>query len=328
MAGRRKTRVEFVLAALLLAVPAWPQSPATELVKQGTDYLSKGDYAHAIEAYTNAIRLDPGSATAFYGRGYTHYLNQDDDLAIQDYTDAIQLQPNYGQALRERGLAYEDKNEYDLAIQDYTRAISVGLEDSNLLYYRAFDNERRGEYVPAITDLTEVIRRFPRAADAYRNRGLARLYSTHVVEAKQDLRQAVKLDPSGYYSVIWLYIASAKGETAAEGELAENAAKLDLTRWPGPVIQLFLDKSTPEEVLRAASDKEPVKNSDLQCEANFYIAEHRALHGQLSAAMQGFYFASEKCNKNYFLYVPAAWAELKNKWSGPFCRKCGILFPL
>jgi hypothetical protein len=65
--------------------------------------------------------------------------------------------------------------------------------------------------------------------------------------------------------------------------------------------------------LQAASDKDPLKNTAQECEANFYIAEHQALHGQRSAAMQGFRTASESCPKNYFFYVPAAKAELANK---------------
>lgn len=298
---------------LLLAAYGWPQSRAADLVKSGNDYSSKGDYAHAIEAYTDSIRLNPSSPTTFYARGLAYYRSHDDDRAIQDFTDAIRLAPDYGEAYRELGRIYEDKNDYQHAIQNYTEAIRARPGDFNLLYDRAFDYERESDYAHAIADLTQIIGSFPRAADAYRNRGQARLYSAHLSEALQDLSQAVEMDPFGYYNVIWLYIARAKAKAGGEDELAKNAAKLDLTKWPGPVIQLFLGKTTPEAVLQAASSQDSKKNRDQRCEANFYIAEHQAVRGQRKAALRGFRFASENCDKEYFFYVPAARAELRNK---------------
>ena len=305
--------LEFLLSTFLLAASAWPQSPAADLVQRGNDYSSKGDYVHAIEAYTESIRLNPGSPTTFFARGRVYFRNHDDDRAIQDFTAAIRLAPDYGEAFRERGHAYEDRTDYKHAIQDYTEAMRLRPGDINVLYARAFDYTRNGDYEPAIADLTEIIRRFPQAADAYRNRGQARLYSAHLPEALQDLSRAVELDSSGHYNVIWLYIARAKGQSGAEEELAKNAAKLNLAKWPGPVIQLFLGKSTSEALLQAASDKDFQKNNEQQCEANFYIAEYQALHGQRSAALRSFRFASENCDKNYFFYVPAARAELASK---------------
>jgi lipoprotein NlpI len=316
MARSGKLRLLGIMLGVFSITPAvWPQSPSADLVKLGNDYSSKGDYVHAIEAYTNSLHLNPGSAATLYARGYAYYRNHDDGRAIKDFTDAIQLDPGYGEAFRARARAYEDKNDYELAIQDYTQAIRLRPEDFSLLYDRAFNYQRRREYEPAIADFTEIIRRFPRAADAYRNRGQARLYSGRLSGAQQDLSRAVQLDSYGYYNVIWLYIARAKAKVkaGAEGELAKNAAKLNLTKWPGPVIQMFLGKSTSEAVLRAASGKDLQKNRDQQCEANFYIAEHHALHGRRRAAQRGFRLASENCGKNYFFYAPAALEELGNK---------------
>ena len=307
------TRILALLSTAFLLLPsASQQSPASDLFKRGNDYSSKGDYAHAIEAYTASIRLDPSSARTFYARGIAYHQNHDDDRAIGDYTDAIRLEPGYADAFRERAYAYEDKDDYEHAILDHTQAIRLKPADVTLVYDRAFDYERTRQYQLAIADFDGILRRFPKAADAYRSRGRVGLYSGHFPEAQQDLSRAVELNPSGAYNVIWLYIARSKGATGAEDELAKNAARLNLTKWPGPVIELFLGKSTPETVLQAASDKDPLKKTAQECEANFYIAEHQALHGQRSAALQGFRTVSESCPKNYFFYVPAAKAELAN----------------
>lgn len=314
--GAATSMLLFLLATLFVA-SAFPQSPA-DFVKQGNEYVSKGDYTHAIAAYTNSIRLDPGAARTFYLRGNAYYRNHEDDRAIQDYTEAIRLEPKYGDAFRERGQVYEDKGDYRHAIDDYTKAIGIRPENSYLLYDRAFAYERTGQYPAAIADVTEVIRRFPKAGDGYRNRGRLWLYSGNLSQAQQDLSRAVELYPSDSYNVIWLYLSRARGTShaqngPAEEELAKNAAKLNLTKWPGPVIELFLGKDSPKAVLQAASDQNPVKQKGQECEANFYIAENHALHGQQSAAQGSFREAVKICPRNYFFYESAGRAELGNK---------------
>lgn len=298
-----------------LAVSALAQSQAGDLVKQGNEYLSKGNYAQAIEAYTQSIRLDPGSARTFYFRGIAYYRNHDDERAIQDYTEAIRLQPDYGEAFRERGHLYAHKGDDAHAIQDYTQAVRIRPEDSYLLYDRAFAYERRSQYQAAITDLTEVIRRFPKAGDAYRNRGRMWLHSANLPQAQQDFSRAVELYPSDPYNVIWLYLSRAKAEAhvlngPAEEELAKNAAKLNLSKWPGPVVQLFLGKSSSEAVLQVASDSDPVKKRELECEANYYVAENYVLHRQRGLALERFHEAAKTCPKGYFFYEAAARTEL------------------
>lgn len=300
------------MTTCILAAAVWAQSPSAESFKRGTDYLKNRDYPHAIEAYTEAIRLDPHSAIAFYGRGYAYYASHDADRAIQDFSEAIRLEPRYGEAFRERARAYEDKLDYAHAIQDYAAAIRIKPADSVLLYDRAYDYQRIGEYALAVADLDELVRRFPQSTDAYRDRGVAHLLWGHLAEAQRDISRAVELNPLGHYGVIWLYIARAKAGPGAEKELAKNATALNLSKWPGPVIQLFLGNATTEAVLQAASDKDPGKSSEQQCEANFYIAEYQAFHGQREAAKKNFRLTGETCNRNYFLYVKSAQEDLKS----------------
>lgn len=298
-----------MLTIMLLVQTARPQS-AADLFKRGNDYSNKGDWTNAIGAYTQALQLTPNSARILSARGYAYYRSNDADRAIQDFTTAIQLQPD-AQLFQARAESFEDKNDYERAIQDYTQAIRLKPGDAILLYGRAFDHERRGEYGPALVDLNEIVRRFPEAPDAYRNRGLAFLNSAHVSEALEDLTRAVQINPTEPYNLIWLYIARVKNGTDAEDDLARKAERLVLAKWPGPVIQLFLGKNKPDAVMQAAADKDPRMSRELQCEAQFYIGEYQALHGQSAEAVKNFRTVVDSCEKNYFLYVPSARAELR-----------------
>src|ERR1019366_3853306 len=77
----------------------------------------------------------------------------------------------------------------------------------------------------------------------------------HLSEAQQDISQYFQMDPKDPYGAMWLYLARAKAGTDGKSELKTNTAALDLSKWPGPGIQLYLDQSTPENVLRAAGNE-------------------------------------------------------------------------
>jgi tetratricopeptide (TPR) repeat protein len=65
----------------------------------------------ALQDYTEAIRLKPDYADAFYNRGVARRAKGDVDGALQDYTEAIRLKPDYADAFNNRGVARGDKGD-------------------------------------------------------------------------------------------------------------------------------------------------------------------------------------------------------------------------
>ena len=88
-------------------------------------YRNKGDYDKAIADYTEAIRLDPKYAVAYYSRGCD--LPEQGRLRQGDCRlhRAIRLDPKLATAYCNRGVAYWNKGDYDKAIADYTDAIRL-----------------------------------------------------------------------------------------------------------------------------------------------------------------------------------------------------------
>jgi hypothetical protein len=85
------------------------------------------------------------------------------------------------------------------------------------------------------------------------------------------------------------------GLLSARAELKINEGALEKSRWPCPVVELYLGgpKSTPEQTLSAAqSDTE-------RCEAQFYIGEWHLIRSDRTDAMRAFKTAVETCPKNY-----------------------------
>jgi tetratricopeptide (TPR) repeat protein len=69
-------------------------------------HTARLDYDRAIADYSDAVRLDPKFAAAFYNRGLAYQFGkQDFDRAITDYTEAIGLDPKHARALYNRGVA-------------------------------------------------------------------------------------------------------------------------------------------------------------------------------------------------------------------------------
>jgi lipoprotein NlpI len=85
-----------------------------------------------------------------------------------------------------------------------------------------------------------------------------------------------------------VYLARARAGQPAQDELAAYAAKLDMKSWPGPVIDLYLGKATPNAVLAAAKDADPKKDKERHCAAYFYLGQKALLERKHAKARRLF----------------------------------------
>ncbi len=68
------------------------------------------DFPKAIDAYTDAIRIDSSYADAFFNRGYAYELNDQPDLAYDDYKMTLKMDVNNPRAIE--GLNRLDQGGY------------------------------------------------------------------------------------------------------------------------------------------------------------------------------------------------------------------------
>ena len=83
-----------------------------------------------------------------------------------------------------------------------------------------------------------------------------------------------------------------------------------MTRWPAPVIRMFLGQMTPEAVLAAADHPEAHIKREQVCEANVYSGELALQQGRKNEARRRFRAAVADCPKALIEWS-AANAELK-----------------
>jgi len=227
---------------------------AAALNNRGNAYQSKGDYARAIADYNEAIKLSFDSAMIYNNRGRAYQQRGDYERAIQDYGQAIRLDPTSALAFNNRGRVNHLQENYAQAIEDYDKAIALDPTFQLAYYNRAFARFDQG------------------------------LFSASV----PDFARAVELDPSRTYRVLGLYLAKARAGDVDRKGLASNAAQLNLTRWPGPVVALFLGQITPQAMIAAARDPDPSMQRERHCEAYFYAGEFYLIQGQRAAAVEMF----------------------------------------
>jgi len=153
----------------------------------------------------------------------------------------------------------------------------------------------------------------PRDARAYFHRARVYWQSASLGKSLTDLDQAILLNPKDAYPVIWREIVAKRSDQPSR--LSEAAKQLDAAKWPAPVINLFLGTMTPEQVLSAADDADPVKRKWQFCEANFYIAERALQRGSKEEALKLFDQAAADCPKT-FIEKQAADVELGSLRAG------------
>jgi len=164
----------------------------------GTLYYNRGNLQEdpklQIDDYTQAIRIRPDYASAYYNRGLTHREQNRLDEAIADYTMALRFEQAYD-IYNNRGVAYARKREHDKAIADYSASIRIKPD-----YARAFFN-RGNAYSDlektdlALRDYDEAIRLTPEYVNAFHNRGLVLKRTNRKELAIADFRTVLRLRP-------------------------------------------------------------------------------------------------------------------------------------
>jgi tetratricopeptide (TPR) repeat protein len=196
-----------------------PQT-AGAFLDRGILFGSRGDFALAIECFTEAIRLDPNMAAAYLQRskamcaGVSTVSNLDENFdfeilgtgyseknrdvynhALEDASTAIKLAPALAIAYRNRGRLYDDMGEHDKAISDYNQAIRLDPDSASAYNNRGNAYANKGDYDRAIADYNQAIRLDPDNALAYYNRGNAYANKRDYDRAIADYNQAIRLDP-------------------------------------------------------------------------------------------------------------------------------------
>jgi tetratricopeptide (TPR) repeat protein len=173
-----------------------PKMRSWALNSRGIAWKATGDAARALADYSEAIRVDPANADAYFNRGNAAHDRGEFDRAVADFNDALRIRPNWAAAFYSRARPLVAKGDYDRAIEDFGEAIRLEPTYPHAFEARADAWERKGKHDLAIADYNEAIRIDPSSVAAYNGRGNVWELKHEHDQAIADYSQAIGLKPT------------------------------------------------------------------------------------------------------------------------------------
>jgi tetratricopeptide (TPR) repeat protein len=165
-------------------------------VEPGSDI--KAGKQQAIQAFTQAIRLNPRYEIAYFMRANTYNQLQEYRLALADWNQSIAIDPQFAEAYNNCGKLKDDKlNDPQGALADYNRAIALYPNYADAYINRGMLkalklNDPQG----ALADYNRAIALNSQSAEAYNDRGNLKDDKLNDPQgALADYNRAITLDP-------------------------------------------------------------------------------------------------------------------------------------
>ena len=166
---------------------------ATEQLLTGRRYHMTGGFDRAVEAYSQAIELDPNYAPAYFYRGLANIWLEEWRDALADMQQVALLDPAQPFAHHVSGLIYMRQEDYAEAVAAYGSAIELRPDQLSFRADRAAAYFALGEPADALDDLDAVLLVQPDSAEILFMRGVAHRALENRGQAISDLERALEL---------------------------------------------------------------------------------------------------------------------------------------
>lgn len=266
------------------------------------------------------------SATAAQAAGYDDFsrgINANNagnsDLAISSFTAALasaDLAPAYvPDAHLGRARAYLLKGKCPEALADVEQAVGLRPNDFTAYQLRAGANLCLRKPDAAQADF-DVLTRMRPSASLYEGEARFEWNYGRFAEAAPNFLKAIELTPEnsehGPYIVLWYAMSADLAGSLDQAKLNDAASKFGSRSWPGPLLDLYRGRTTAEEAIKKAEDRNPQTTTNQKCEANFYVAEWYLARKNPDAAKPLLTQAKAECPHGFIEYF-AAQTELKRQ---------------
>ena len=135
-------------------------------------YLALGDTDGAVEAYENALRLDPNRDDIYVSLGNLHFTEERYKEAAEAYENAVKIWPS-GDNHYALGQAYMLDGNYMKADREFNTVLGMDPDQPNGNYGLGLNYSRQGRYEDAINQFKEAVRLNDHFYDAYTELGYA-----------------------------------------------------------------------------------------------------------------------------------------------------------
>ncbi len=155
--------------------------------------------------------------------------------------------------------------------------------------------ETTERHAEVLADYDAWIRRRPRDPSGYFARARLSLVLGKAGAAASDLEKAVRLKPTDAYNVLWLHFARNRESAPDVIELQANAARVNRSVWPGPVLDYVTGKTEASVVLTKAGDAQGKAKAIQLCEADLFLGQDALAEGRRSEGLERLQAAARDC---------------------------------
>lgn len=175
------------------------------------------EYIDSLSTVIDQTKATQKVAPLLLLRAVAYGSIQNFDNAIDDLSICLQIDSTSSLAYWQRAVCQAKINEFNASegtnvdlksanvLGDLSDAIALAPLNSYLYYNRGNLYALRGDYQRAIADYSQALALNQDLAEAYYNRGLAKIFAKHVAEGIEDLSKAGELGLYQAYSVIKKY---------------------------------------------------------------------------------------------------------------------------
>jgi Tfp pilus assembly protein PilF len=220
--------------------PDHPAYPVVEIASR-TRILNIGN--------NDPVKPDPGDNPDWMrwnnlGIGYLDQLQYAN--AIQAFNEVVKLRPDYADGYTNIALTEIQWEKYGSARAGIEKALALSPDSARALYYAALLERRAGHSDAEVADLLEVVRQYPDSRDARRELGISYYQQHKDDEAMQQFNELQRIDPddlAAHYNLSILYRRAGMHDKAVEQQALFLTKKFD----PGaPTYSLDFLRKHPE----------------------------------------------------------------------------------
>jgi tetratricopeptide (TPR) repeat protein len=235
----------------------------------GEAYYSLQRYSDAIEAYRQALRINPDDTVAWNNLGAAYDGLQRYSDAIEAYRQALRIKPDYADAWNNLGAAYNGLQRYSDAIEAYRQSLRIEPDDAKAWYNLGYAYGDLQRYSDAIEAYRQALRIKPDDADAWNNLGNAYRRLQRYSDAIEAFRQALRIKPD--YAEAWYNLGNVYGSLQRYSDAIEafrEALRIkpdDAKAWYNVGITYYAsgNKSAALDVVKTLRRLDPAKADQL-----------------------------------------------------------------
>ena len=243
--------------------------------KLGNTYLKQGELISAIDAYHNALKLNPYLAKAHYNLGIALNTQGKVDDAIISYKSSLKLKPDFPEAYNNLGIALKNKGELNAAIDAFNTALQLNPNSPEAHNNLGTILQDKKNLTAAVDAFQAAIQFDPSFAEAHSNLGDTLLEQGNIDAAIVSYKEIIRLNLDKPKDHLKIGIALAKqGNLNAAIISHKNALAID-TAFQASRLNLFQLLLRTKRYEEALKEYQLIDTQNLPARAKAIIFEYQ-----------------------------------------------------